>query len=116
MDATQLYQKCYDLAKWLYPTVGRFPKSQRLILSQRLELLTLGILGAAIKLNYGDSKIVRKNMLVDLHKLQTLLRLSKDLSWLSLKQYEYVSSLIGGLFALLDEKEVVHENMQGFIR
>jgi hypothetical protein len=116
MDAKQLYQKCYDLAKWLYPAVNRFPKSQRLILSQRVEALALGVLGGAIRLNYADSKIVCKNMLVDMHKLQTLLRLSKDLSWLSLRQYEHVSGLLSEIFAILKEKEAVHENLQEFIR
>lgn len=112
----KLLQLSYDLVKWIYPEVNRFPKSQRLILSQRIELLGLGILGSAIKLTYNESKITRKSMLIETHKLQFLVRLSKDLSYLSLKRYEYISTIIVEILKTLDSEGKVNENLQQFVQ
>jgi len=112
----QLLQKSYDLVKWIYPTVNKFPKSQRLILSQRIELLALSILTAAIKLNYVESKVIRKNAIIEIHKLQFLMRLSKDISFLSIKQYEYASVMLTEILKILGEREKVNENIQQFIQ
>jgi len=91
-------------------------RSQRLILSQRIELLALGILTAAIKLNYANSKVTRKNAVMEIHKLQVLFRVSKVLSFLDMKKYEYASRLLSEILRTLSEVEKVDENLQKFIR
>ena len=116
MSYLKLMRTAYELVRWVYPTVNRFPKSQRLILSQRIELLALGILTAAIKLNYSDSKTTRKNAVIEIHKLQVLFRVSKDLSFLDLKRYEYASRLLSEILKTLSETEKVDEDLQKFIR
>ena len=112
----EILQKSYDLVKWIYPTVNKFPKSQRSVLSQRIELLVLSILSFAIKLNYSDGKTTRKNTMLEIHKLQVLLRVSKDLSFLSFKQYEYASKILTEMLKIITEKGDTNENIQQFIR
>jgi len=34
-----IFEKTYELILWLYPTVNKFPKSQRFVLGQQLEKL-----------------------------------------------------------------------------
>jgi len=103
MSYRLLFQKSYDLVKWIYPAVNKFPKSQRLILSQRIENTSIEILEMVISLSYKDSKLVRKHILFEIQKLQVLMRLSKDLSFLDFKKYEYVSGLLKEITDLLDK-------------
>jgi len=98
---TKLFQKNYDLLRWLYPAVNHMPKSQRFVLGNRMETLGLGILEATIGLTERDSRIVRHRILVRIQQLQTLVRLSKDLSFLSFKQYEHASSILEEMRHLL---------------
>jgi len=103
MSYTLLFQKTYDLVKWIYPTVNKFPRKQRLTLSQRIEVTTIRILELVIDLSDRDTAVNRKKILHELHKLQILLRLCKDLSYLSFKRYAYVSFLITEIIQILDK-------------
>ena len=55
-----------------------------------------------MSLSYKDSKMVRRQILIEVQKLQILMRLSKDLSFLDFKKYEYVSGLLKEISDLLD--------------
>lgn len=101
-----LFQKSYDLVKWVYPTVNKFPKSQRFILSQRIENTAIKILEMVMSLSYKDSKIVRRQIIFEVQKLQVLMRLSKDLAFLDFKKYEYVSKSLKELSELLDKSGI----------
>ena len=98
-----MFQKSYDVVKWIYPAVNRFPKSQRLILSQRIESTAIKILEMTISLTYKDSKILRLQIVAEIHKLQILLRLSKDLSFLDFKSYEYINGELKELTNIVDK-------------
>lgn len=89
-----LFQKTYDLVRWVYPTVNRFPRKQRLILSQRIEVTAIRILELVIDLDENDTAVKRRKILHEIDKLQILFRLCKDLSYLSFRKYEYASSLL----------------------
>ncbi|MBL7169928.1 MAG: four helix bundle protein [Candidatus Aenigmarchaeota archaeon] len=116
MSYTKMFQKSYDLVKWIYPTINKFPKSQRLILSQRIENTSIKILEMVIDLGYNDSKIIRKKILFEIHKLQILMRLSKDLAFLDLKKYEHVSSLLKEISDLIDKRKWIGDgNLQKFV-
>jgi len=54
--------------------------------------------------------------MLEIHKLQVLLRVSKDLSFLSFKQYEYASKILTEMLKILTEKGDTNENIQQFIR
>jgi len=99
---TKLFQKCYDLIKYIYPMLNKFPKSQRLIISQRIENTVILLLDDVLRLNYKDSKVLRKNISLKIQKLQVLFRISKDLSFLSFKKYEYVCGLLEEIRSLVN--------------
>ena len=92
-----LFQKAYDLIKWVYPTVNKLPRKQRLVLSQRIEVTSIRILELIIDLSESDTKAKRRKILNEIRKLQILIRICKDLSYISFKKYEYASSLLSEL-------------------
>lgn len=94
---TELFQKTYDLILYAYPTLNKFPKSQRLILSQRIENAIMLLLDDILRLNYRDSKALRKNISLKAQRLQVLFRVSKDLSFLDFKKYAYVCEMLDGI-------------------
>ncbi|MBI4895841.1 MAG: four helix bundle protein [Candidatus Aenigmarchaeota archaeon] len=102
MTYTNLFHKSYELIRWIYPTMNKFPRNQRVILSQRIEVTSIRILELVIDLSESDTIVKRKKIKHELNKLQILFRLSKDLSYLNFKRYEYVSSLIAKISQLLD--------------
>jgi retron-type reverse transcriptase len=102
MSYKLLFQKTYDLVKWVYPAMNKFPRKQRLVLSQRIEVTTIRILELTIDLSERDTAANRKKIIHEVHKLQILFRLCKDLSYLDFKRYEYVSSLLTEISQILD--------------
>ncbi len=104
MSYKLIFQKTYDLIKWVYPTVNTFPRKQRLILSQRIEVTAIRILELVIDLSQRDTETTRRKIVYEIHKLQILLRLSKDLSYLSFRKYEHASSLLNELSGILDNR------------
>lgn len=75
--------------------VNKFPKSQRFVLGQRIENSVLELLRLVIKANAArEKKPILKEFSVELDQFRILMRLSKDLKFMSIGQYEYVSKLI----------------------
>lgn len=110
-----LFQKTYDLVKWVYPTVNMFPRKQRLILSQRIELTTIRILELVIDLSQRDTTTNRRKITYEIHKLQILLRLCKDMSYLGFRKYEHASSLLNEISQILDNKGGTGNGLQKII-
>ena len=106
-----LFQKTYDLIKWIYPTVNKFPRKQRLILSQRIEITGIRILELIIDFSNRDTETNRRKILYELHKLQILFRLSKDLSYLDFKKYEYLSSLLNDISHIINKRGGLGRNV-----
>lgn len=85
-----LYQKVYDFVVWLYPVVNRIPKSHRMILGSKIERLSIRLLLSIVQANK-----VRGTQRKELHTkisdyldcLRILIRLTKDLKFMSIKQY-----------------------------
>jgi hypothetical protein len=73
-----------------YPIINHIPKSHRLILGKHLEELCIVLLMLIIKANKerGSNRInLQTEISDDLDKLRILVRLSKDLKFISIKQY-----------------------------
>jgi len=88
LDDLIIYQKTYDFLLWLYPVINKFPKSQRFVLGQRIENKTLDLLRSMIIANTEHDKlIILKEASVELDELRILIRLSKDLHFINIKQY-----------------------------
>lgn len=85
-----LYQKVYDFVLWLYPVINRIPKSHRLVLGRKLEELATSLLLLIIKANKirGQERIMLQRKVSDeLDCLRIFIRLTKDLRFMSVKQY-----------------------------
>ncbi|MDA0692795.1 MAG: diversity-generating retroelement protein Avd [Nitrospinae bacterium] len=100
-DKEDALTKTYDLMVWLFPQIGRFPREHRYTLGSRLENSLLDICGNLIEARYSREKTVllhATNILLE--KLRYLARLSKDLRFISVKKYEYLSREINmiGMF------------------
>jgi four helix bundle protein len=97
-----IFQKTYDLILWLYPAVNKFPKSQRFILGQQIENTILEILKGIIEANVECQKIVYlKKISVELDKLRILIRLSKDLRFINIRQYGFAADKINEIGKML---------------
>ena len=97
-----IFEKTYELILWLYPTVNKFPKSQRFILGQHIENTVLEILKGIIEANQGRNKLpCLKQISVELDKLRILIRLSKDLKFISIRQYGFAAKKINEIGKML---------------
>lgn len=97
-----IYQKTYDLILYLFPILNRFPKSQKFVLAQQIENTTLEIAKLIVQANLERNKIGSlKRIDIELEKLRLLIRLAKDLKFISLKRYEYISRMTSEIGRLL---------------
>ncbi len=97
-----IFEKTYELILWLYPTVNKFPKSQRFVLGQHIENAILKILQEIIQTNQEINKVIYlKQISVDLDKLRILIRLSKDLKFISVKQYQFAAEKVNEIGKML---------------
>ena len=88
----KVFQKTYDMFLYLHQVLKKFPKSERFTLAQRIENTTLNILQAIIQANHESNKSdALKQSSVELEKLRILIRLSKELKFISIQEYENLS-------------------------
>ena len=77
---------------YLHQVLKKFPKSERFTLTQRIENTTLNMLQSIIQANHeSDKSDVLKQASVELEKLRILIRLAKDLKFVSIQEYENLS-------------------------
>ena len=97
-----IFEKTYELILWLYLTVNKFPKSQRFVLGQQIEKTFLEILEGIIQANQEKNKLpYLKKISVELDKLRILIRLSKDLKFISIRQYKFAAEKINEIGKML---------------
>ncbi|MFA5169333.1 MAG: diversity-generating retroelement protein Avd [Candidatus Paceibacterota bacterium] len=84
-----LFQKLYDLFLWLHPILNKFPKSEKFVLAEQIEKCIIEIIKGVVMINYQKSKsrISAEDLSLELDNLKVLMRLSKDLRFLSIKSY-----------------------------
>jgi len=99
-----IFTQTYDLLTWLLPQCERFPKSQRFVVTQRLQGAALDFQEAIFEAN-ARSGAQRLEYLqaadADLNKLRLYLRLSRHWNWLSSGQYEHASRMVADVGKLL---------------
>lgn len=102
LEELTIFQKTYDLILWLFPAVNKFPKSQRFVLGQRIEDSILEFLRLMIRANASRNKLpILADASVELDQLRILIRLSKDLKFISINQYGFVSKMINEIGRML---------------
>lgn len=90
-----LVTQAYDLLLWLIQHVGKFPRSHRFVLGERIETSMLTVLMLLVEAAYTGEKLpLLQRANLELEKLRMLIRLGKDLGLTSLKQYEYASKAL----------------------
>ena len=94
-DVPPVISKVYDLVLWLLNQIPKFPRSHRFVLGDRIENSILEVLELLIEAAYTRDKVILLRQTgIQLEKLRYLIRISKDLKFLSLRQYEFVSEQI----------------------
>lgn len=98
-----LFQKIYDLALWLHPILIKFPKNQKFVLAERIENCLLEILEDIVRINSQKSKsqFLNDELNVKADKLRILVRMAKDLKFMSIKSYGVFSEKITEVGKLL---------------
>jgi hypothetical protein len=90
--------KLYDFLLWIIPKLEKFPRSQKFLIADRIEIILLDVLDLLIEAAYSKRKsgpLRAANL--KLEQLRYLVRLSKDLKLLSLKSYEFCARSIDGV-------------------
>ena len=96
MEEIKILPVLYDFILWYSPKISGYSRKYKYTLGDRITSLMLDILEFIIEAKYGAKKkahFLRRTNL-SLEKLRFLVRLSKDLQCISLKEYEYASQKI----------------------
>ncbi len=99
-----LFQKAYDFLLWLFPLINRLPKHHRPVLGRQIEELGIRILLdiiAANSMRGAKRKEMQELISTEIDKLRILVRLTKDLKFMSVKQYTFASQRINELGSVL---------------
>jgi len=99
-----IFTQTYDLLTWLLPQCERFPKTQRFVVTQRLQAAALDFQEAIFEANARSGAQRLEHLHAadgHLNKLRLYLRLSRHWSWLSSGQYEHASRMVASVGRLL---------------
>lgn len=98
VTAPQVLTKIYDFLLYLIPQVAAFPRTQRYVLGERLELAGCAVMDLVIEAWYSPAKLpLLRQTNLHLEKLRYSLRLCKDLRLLSLHRYEDLSKQVNDI-------------------
>lgn len=99
-----IFTRTYDFVSWLIPLTENFPRSQRFVLTARLQNASLNFQERIIEAN-AVRGIRRREKLEDadaeLLKVRLYLRLCQKWGWLKEGQYQHVSKVVAELGRLL---------------
>jgi four helix bundle protein len=99
-----IFTRTYDFVTWLLPMSEKFPKSQRFVITQRLQNAVLNFQELLIEANaLHGTKRSEKMKLADaeLRKVRLYLRLCEKWKWLTSGQYKHASVMVAEIGRLL---------------
>ncbi len=97
-----IFQKNYFLLQEIYKDCNAFPKSQKFILGQRIENSATDILEWIIIANNIPKKLpYLYKVNLELEKLRIFIRLSKDLTFLPFKRYDFLTEKVDEIGRML---------------
>ncbi len=100
-----ILEKTYELILWIYPAINKFPKSQRFVLGQRIENALLKIVEEIIEMRIirGEKEKLEhlQKISTEMDKLRMLIRISKDLKFMKVKQYIFATGKINEMGKML---------------
>lgn len=105
MEKLVIFKKTYELIVWCHPVLLKFPKSQKFTLAQQISNSLIDFLKLLIQANYCRNKAPYLSQAsIELDKLRFIVRLAKDLKFISIKKYgefmekmNEVGKLLGGM-------------------
>ncbi len=84
--------KTYELTLWFLPKLAKFPRDQRFLLGDRIEMFLLDILEGLIDATYTKEKIkALKKVNLKLEKLRFMVRMANDMHYINIGSYEFAS-------------------------
>ena len=92
MDELKILQKTYDMLQYLYLTLQQYPKSEKYALAADTKLAAYELLKLIIAANKRyHKKTTMQDADIQLDILRHLVRLGKDLGFMSTKRFEVLS-------------------------
>jgi four helix bundle protein len=104
MTESPIFVRTYDFIQWLIPRTMSFPRSQRFILTKRLQDSVLDFYEAIIEAALCSDRKRRSQLHVadvELVKVRKYLRLARDLEWLKPRQYQFAAAQVTEIGNLL---------------
>ena len=104
MRESPIFSRTYDMLLWLLPQATKFPRTYRFTLAERVQRRALDLQETLIAagLRRGPEQAARlREADTQLAQLRQTIRLCKDLSLLTLKQYEHAAALLAEIGRLL---------------
>ncbi len=99
-----IFTRTYDFITWLIPLTENFPRSQRFVVTQRLQQAALNFQELLIEANaQRGARRAEKLRVADaeLRKVRLYLRLCEKWEWLKPNQYHHVSGMVAEIGRLL---------------
>lgn len=99
-----IFTRTYDFISWLLPLTQNFPRSQRFIVTQRLQNAALNFQELLIEANAerGAGRTEKLRFAdAELRKVRLYLRLGQKWDWIKEGQYHHASLLVAELGRLL---------------
>ena len=99
-----IFTRTYDFITWLIPLTENFPRSQRLIVTQRLQHAALDFQELIVEANSlrGTARIEKLHAAdAELLKTRLYLRLCDRWQWINKGQYKHASSMVAEIGKLL---------------
>ena len=91
----QIITKFYDFLLYLIPQISKFPRSERYLLGERLEMACFEIFELLLTAVYSRDKISSlQKANTKLEQARHYVRLSKDLRFINLHRYEVISKMM----------------------
>lgn len=99
-----IFTRTYDLLTWLLPMAENFPRSQRFVVTQRLQKAVLDFQELIIEANSQRGAFRAEKLRAadsELRKARLYLRLCEKWNWMSRGQYHHVSVMVAEIGKLL---------------
>jgi|SRR5215216_5170368 len=99
-----IFTRTYDFVSWILPLAEKFPKSQRFVVTSRMQSAVLNFQELLIEANtVRGAKRAEKLRAADAELLKTrlYLRLCQKWEWMTSGQYKHASSMVAELGHLL---------------
>ncbi len=103
-DEMVIFTRSYDFVSWLIPLTMDFPKSQRFIITKRLQACALNFQELIVEAN-AQRGVQRSEKLraadAELLKTRLYLRLCQKWKWMTNGQYKHASDMVAEIGRLL---------------